>query len=82
MRPNNRPVGNTIPWYPFKVSSYLLGLIGLNNYLAATLTTWDVLDAPGDISTPAAGLVVVGAAAVAAGMTIFLSKRRVLKNYF
>jgi hypothetical protein len=47
-----------------------------NDYLTATLTTWDVLDAPGDTSTPACGLVAVGKA-VAAGMTIFLSKRSV-----
>jgi hypothetical protein len=41
------------------------------------------LDAPGETSTPAGGLVVIGeavAAAVAAGMTIFLSKRSVKKN--
>jgi hypothetical protein len=45
------------------------------------LTTWDVFDAPGDTVTPAGGLVVIGAAAAAAGMTIFLSKRSINKLF-
>ncbi len=48
-----------------------------NDYLTAILTTWDVLDGPGDTGTPVGGLLVVGEAA-AAGMTIFLSKRSVI----
>jgi len=42
------------------------------------LTTWDVFDAPGGTATPAGGLLILGAATAAAGMTIFLSKRSVI----